>query len=67
MQEAVHAFTLGAAYAAGQETRQGSIAPGKLADFTILPDDIFTILPDELLKIAVAGTIVGGQFKYRAF
>ncbi|MCP4424089.1 MAG: amidohydrolase [Chloroflexi bacterium] len=65
MQEAVHAFTLGAAYAAGQEMRQGSIAPGKLADFTIFPADIFAVSPDELLDMRVAGTIVGGQFKYR--
>ncbi len=67
MREAVHAFTLGAAYAAGQETRQGSITPGKLADFTIFPRDIFTIPPDELLDMEVAGTVVGGLFKYRAW
>ncbi len=67
IQEAIHAFTMGAAYAAGQETRQGSIAPGKLADFTILPRDIFAIPADELLSMKIAGTIVGGAFKYRAW
>ena len=30
--EAVHGFTLGAAYASYEETRKGSLTPGKLAD-----------------------------------
>ncbi|MFQ5398235.1 MAG: amidohydrolase [Anaerolineae bacterium] len=67
MTEAVRAFTMGAAYAAGQEARQGSITPGKLADFTIFPRDIFTIPADELLDMEIAGTIVGGRFRRRTW
>jgi predicted amidohydrolase YtcJ len=63
--EAVHAFTLGAAYAAGTENRQGSISPGKLADFTIFPNDLFAVPADELLEMKVSGTVVGGVFKHR--
>lgn len=65
MKEAIYAFTMGAAFAAGREKLQGSITPGKLADLTIFPQDIFTISPDELLHMRIAGTIVGGTFRHR--
>ncbi len=67
MAETIHDFTTAAAITSGQETTQGSIAPGKLADFTIFGRDIFTIPPDELLDVEISGTIVGGQFKHRTF
>lgn len=65
MTEAVHAFTLAAALTSGQEKHQGSITPGKLADLTIFERDLFTIPPAELLDVAIAGTMVGGIFRYR--
>jgi predicted amidohydrolase YtcJ len=66
VEEAVRAFTWGAACAAGQEDRLGSIAPGKLADFTVLGRDIFAIEPMEILNTHVDATIIGGQFVWRA-
>src|SRR6185437_8701396 len=42
LQEALYAYTVGAAYAGGQETRQGSLAPGKLADLVVLCENPFT-------------------------
>lgn len=65
--EAIHAFTYAAAYTAGQEARQGSITAGKLADLTIFERDILAAPPDELLHTAVAGTLVGGLFRHRAW
>jgi predicted amidohydrolase YtcJ len=65
--EAVHAFTTAAAFTAGQELRLGSIVPGKLADFTIFERDIFEIPHDELLEAGIAGTVVGGVFRHRAW
>ena len=41
--QAVHAYTMGSAFAEHQETVKGSIEPGKLADLVVLSDDIFTI------------------------
>ncbi len=67
MPETIHAFTLAAAITSGQEERMGSITPGKLADLTVFERDIFTIPSDELLDVGIAGTIVGGDFKHRAW
>lgn len=65
MHETIHAFTRAAALTSGQEARQGSLSPGKLADLTIFDRDIFAIPTDELLDVQIAGTMVGGRFKYR--
>ncbi len=67
MAETIHAFTYAAAFTSGQENRAGSIAPGKLADLTIYDRDIFAVEAEELLETKIAGTMVNGQFKYRAF
>ncbi len=67
MEETIHGFTMAAAITSGQETRFGSITPGKFADLTIFDRDIFTIPADELLEISVAGTIVGGELRYRSW
>jgi predicted amidohydrolase YtcJ len=67
MAETIEAFTMGAAVAGNREDRLGSIEPGKWADFTILDRDIFNTPPDELLDVQVAGTVIGGEFKYRSF
>ena len=62
--EAVHAYTAGAAYASGEEAIKGSLAPGKLADLAVLSQDIFTIDPMAILETEVVGTMVGGEFVY---
>ena len=41
--EALHSFTLAAAYAAHQEDRLGSLEPGKWADFIIIDRDYFEV------------------------
>jgi predicted amidohydrolase YtcJ len=65
VEEAVTGYTMGAAIASNRERTMGSIAPGKLADLTILEGDIFAIPPDEIAGVSVAGTIVDGEFKFR--
>ena len=59
--EALALFTTGSAYAAQEEAIKGSLTPGKLADFVVLPKDPFEVLPDELLDMQVAATYVGGK------
>ncbi len=65
--ETVHAFSMAAAFTAGQEEYLGSITPKKLADFTIFERDIFRMPPDELLEAGIAGTVVDGEFKVRSW
>jgi hypothetical protein len=59
--EALHSFTLAAAYAAHQEDRLGSLEPGKWADFIVIDRDYFDVPVDEIDDIRVLQTWVGGQ------
>jgi predicted amidohydrolase YtcJ len=65
VEEAVRAYTLGAAYASGEEQEKGSITPGKLADLVVLSQDIFAIAPMAILETEVEATILDGRFVYR--
>ncbi len=62
VEEAVRAYTVGAAYASGEETIKGTLSPGKLADLVVLSRDIFTIDPIEILNTKVLATMIGGEF-----
>lgn len=64
LDEALHGFTMGAAYAAGTEAHQGKLAVGYLADLVVLEHDPYTIAPDELLDLNILGTMVGGVWRY---
>jgi predicted amidohydrolase YtcJ len=64
VQEAVYAYTVGAAYSAGMEAVQGKIAPGMVADFTVLGTDIFSAAPEAILDTQVMATVVGGEWVY---
>jgi predicted amidohydrolase YtcJ len=66
VQEAVYAYTMGAAISAGEERTKGSITPSKLADLTVLSQDIFAAGADAILGTTVVATIVGGQIVYDA-
>lgn len=59
--EALRAYTLGAAFASGEEAIKGSLEPGKLADLTVLSDDVLAIEPSALLTTTVRMTVVGGE------
>ncbi len=63
--EALKSYTWNAAYAAFQENSRGSLAPGKLADITVVSKDILTIPEDEIPATVVNYTIVGGKVMYQ--
>jgi predicted amidohydrolase YtcJ len=62
--EAVRAYTMGSAYASGDEKLKGSIEVGKLADLVVLSADIFKIDPIEIEKAKVVMTIFDGKVIY---
>ncbi|MDH3410115.1 MAG: amidohydrolase, partial [Gammaproteobacteria bacterium] len=64
--EALHTFTLAAAYAAHQEDRLGSLEPGKWADFVMIDRDYFDIPASEIDDIQVLETWVGGKRVFQA-
>lgn len=64
VRQAVHAYTMGSAFAEHQETVKGSIEPGKLADLVVLSDDIFTIPPAAIQDTRVDMTIFDGKVVY---
>jgi hypothetical protein len=66
VEEALRAYTLGAAYAAFQEKEKGTISPGKLADVVVLSDDLFRIPPERIKDVRVEITIVGGRVVYKS-
>jgi predicted amidohydrolase YtcJ len=62
VEEAVRAYTLGSAFAAGRDRELGSIAPGKLADLVVLSRDVLAEAErDRIAEAQVALTVVGGK------
>ena len=66
LKEALRGYTIEAAYAEFEEKTKGSIEPGKLADFTVISQDINRLAPKEVLSIRVLKTFVGGKLVYGA-
>lgn len=62
--ETVHAFTWGSAYAEFQESEKGTLEVGKLADFVMISDDIFSIDPVKIWNAKVLLTVVNGRVVY---
>jgi predicted amidohydrolase YtcJ len=65
-EQALKMFTRWPAYAAFEEQDKGSIEAGKLADLTILSDDIVKIPELEILRTRCLMTIIGGEIVYDA-
>jgi predicted amidohydrolase YtcJ len=63
---ALRAYTLDAAWVAGEEHERGSLTPGKLADFVLLTDDVTAVEPERIGDVGVVATFVGGQCTHGA-
>ncbi|MDI3403193.1 amidohydrolase [Streptomyces cavernicola] len=62
--QALRAYTHGSAYADHQEHRKGSLSRGKLADFTVLSDDLLAVAPQRIGELVVLATVVGGVVRH---
>ena len=62
--DAIRAYTMGAAYAAGEEEQKGSLRVGKLGDAIVLREDIFTVPQEKMTENGVQATILGGNLIY---
>jgi predicted amidohydrolase YtcJ len=63
-EEALKSMTLWPAIASFQETDYGSLAPGKVADFVVLDQDIMSIAPERILATHVLATYLAGRPVY---
>lgn len=65
-EEALRIFTANSAYATFQEKLKGQIAPGMLADFVILNQDLLSVPDDKILATQPLATFIGGTKVYSA-
>ena len=64
-EQALRSYTYNNAYAAFEEDIKGSLEPGKLADITVLSQDILTVPDHEIDNTRVVYTIIDGKVVYR--
>lgn len=64
--QAIEGYTTGPAYCTYEEDSKGTITPGKLADITVLSENIFDIEPDALMHVTADMTIVDGKILHAA-
>ena len=64
-ERALYSYTMGNAIAAFEEDVKGSLTPGKLADITVLSQDLLTVPDEQIMDTAIVMTIVGGKVRYR--
>jgi predicted amidohydrolase YtcJ len=57
---ALRAYTVDAAWTAGEEDRRGTLESGKLADFVFLSAHPADVAVDEIGQITVLATVLGG-------
>jgi len=64
--QAIAAYTTGAAFAEFAEKDKGKLVPGMLADFVVLDRDVTAVAPGKVLGTQVLRTVVGGKTVYEA-
>jgi hypothetical protein len=64
IEQAIAAYTTGAAFAEFAEKQKGKLEPGMLADFVVLDRDITAVPPPKILETSVLRTVVGGKTVY---
>lgn len=65
VEEALRAYTWGAAYASFEEADKGSLEVGKLADVAVLSQDLFAIPAERIRDVRVVLTVMDGKVVYQ--
>ena len=61
VEEALRAYTMANAYGVFAEDRRGKLAPGYLADLTLIDRDLTRVPAEEIEQAAITATVVGGR------
>jgi len=64
IEQAIAAFTIGAAYVNHHEDATGSVETGKFADLVVLDQNLFEIEPEQISDTRVLLTLFGGKAVY---
>jgi predicted amidohydrolase YtcJ len=64
LDEALHAYTAGAAYSTGREREWGTLEVGMHCDATVVDRDLAKLTEDEVLAARVRATITDGVVRY---
>ena len=64
LDEALHGYTAGAAYATGREREWGTLEVGMRCDATVVDRDLAKLKEDELLETRIRATITDGVVRY---
>jgi predicted amidohydrolase YtcJ len=64
--EAVRLYTVGSSWFSSDNGNKGSIAPGQLADLSVLSADYFAVPEEQIKQLESILTIVGGKVVYAA-
>ena len=64
LDEALHAYTAGAAYSTGREREWGTLQVGMRCDATVVDRDLAKLNGDEILRAKVSATITDGVVRY---
>lgn len=65
VEEALHAYTSGSAYASHEKEVKGRLVPGQLADIAVFDRDLLAIDPEEIVAARCELTIRGGAVVFR--
>ena len=64
-EQALRLYTQGSAWFTFEESRRGSLEPGKWADLAVLSEDYLTVPTDRIDRIESVLTMVGGKIVYQ--
>lgn len=64
IEDLIHGYTYGAAYAEGREDELGTLETGRLADITVIDRNLLTVSAEEIREAEVLLTIVDGRIVF---